>query len=389
LTLSGVLTDILVDATQFITVSRPLWATFFSIFAVLTVMLKPTLIFGGSLVWVAAVSASLSLNYQFNGKGNWSIDATGSNATPVGTVQASVPVGATVEAAFLYTALWGEGPDFGDSIPPLVSVDFAGNLLTLSDYVYLGVNTGAATRDDPFPLEAYRADVTSIVQAAVGGGSASLFDFPVNTENPTDNIDGHVLAIVYRDPSEVERTIAFLDGSSDSLGDAFQVSLDVPLGDPTAAGFEALLSLGIGFSFQGKTQVSQVDVNGRRLTSSAGGQDDGFGEDGALITAGGIGDSFLNPPDPNASPASPRSDDELYNLAFGNAFDPSPFLKAGDTDIRIRTFNPSRDDNIFFAGFNITAKGEVIVDPTVPEPSAVGLLGMATVGLLLRGRRRS
>ena len=92
--------------------------------------------------------------------------------------------------------------------------------------------------------------------------------------------------------------------------------------------------LGISFSFQivgDCTQHSIVNVNNQRLTSEAGGQDKGQGADGALLTAGGIGDSDANPVNPfeTSCPLGDRSDDELYNLV--------PFVKNGDSTISVFT----------------------------------------------------
>ena len=64
--------------------------------------------------------ATLISSYQFNGTGNWSIDGVGSNNSPVGTLDAFVPVGATVEKAFLYSSTW----NFTSPIVP--SVNFNG-----------------------------------------------------------------------------------------------------------------------------------------------------------------------------------------------------------------------------------------------------------------------
>ena len=69
------------------------------------------------------------------------------------------------------------------------------------------------------------------------------------------------------------------------------------------------MSLGSGFSSRaaagrnhvcGGGQFSTVDVNAQRLTSCAGNYDDGSGNNGGLITVGGVGDSTDNPADPNA-----------------------------------------------------------------------------------------
>ena len=56
---------------------------------------------------MSPLHAALSTSYQFNGKGNWSIDATGSNNTPVGVIATeNIPAGSTVVQAFLYSSLY-------------------------------------------------------------------------------------------------------------------------------------------------------------------------------------------------------------------------------------------------------------------------------------------
>ena len=190
------------------------------------------------------------------------------------------------------------------------------------------------------------------MKAKIGGGAASPFSFTINSESPNTSIDGEVLAIVYSNPAESMRTIAFLDGGSSQTGDTFTFNFAQPV-NPSVPGFQAMLSLGIGYGYQGSSQYSFVDVNGTRLTTSAGGQDDGAAFDGALITVGGIGDDFSTNPPPYDSPSNARTDDEAYNL--------TPFLHAGDTFFTVTTSNPSLDDNIFFAGINITAEGTIVV----------------------------
>lgn len=314
---------------------------------------------GVSCAFSLSASAALQTSYQFNGKGNWSLDGVGSNDTPVGSISAVVPVGSTVEAAFLYSSL-----NFTNSIP---TVNFEGITYAGSDWVSLGING---------TLQAYRTDVTAQIASLVGGGSLNPFSFTVGSEAPNGQIDGEVLAVIYSNPNEEERTIAFLDGASDSSGDSASINLSQPLtatelADPT---FEAALSLGIGYGFQGDGQYSTVDVNGQRLTSCAGGQDDGVDSNGGLITVGGIGDS-LNGPDCSLSGA--RQDDELYSLL--------DFLQDGDNQIIIDTQNPSSDDNIFFAGINITAVADVdVIDDNpvlVSESGSLVLMGFGLLGL--------
>ena len=338
----------------------------------------------GMLVVLAAyespVKAAAFKSYEFQGKGNWSIDGVGGNNTTVGVLDAFVPLGSTVEAAFLYSSLYNHS---GPTATPTVVLD--GITYDANDFVALG-DFNPRPSNPNFVLGAYRADVTSQVASKVGGGGG-LFNFTVDSENPNSNIDGEILAVVYSNPYEQERTIAFLDGFSSSGGDTTTVNLAEPL-DITTPGFEALLSLGIGYSFQGSTQFSTVDVDGRRLTSSAGGQDDGGAFNGGLITVGGLGDSTANPSNPYANPTGPSSDDELYNLAVGNDVNPAPFLTQGATSFQIDTENPSLDDNLFFLGVNITAKASVNepIDPIdVPEPSTIiGLLAVGFGGSLLK-----
>lgn len=216
-------------------------------------------------------------------------------------------------------------------------------------------------------MTAFRTDVTDQVSALVGNGSDTPFSFDIDSELNSPQVDGEVLAIIYSNPNEEERTVAFLDGFSNSLGDQTMVDFDTPLTEEKLAEpeFEALLSLGIGFSLQSvllgegldDLQVSEVRVNDTLLTACAGGQDDGsdsfFG--GALITVGGIGDS---PDGPDCEIVGSRQDDELYSI--------EAFLEAGDESIEIQTLNPSKDDNIFFAGINITALATVNDAPIDP-----------------------
>ena len=103
-----------------------------------------------------------------------------------------------------------------------------------------------------------------------------------------------------------------------------------------------------------------------------------------------MGDTFdddftTNPADPFATPnGDPRYDDEAYNL--------TPLLAAGTDSIQIDTANPSFDDNIFFAGINITAVAGVNQDPPdttqVPEPAPLLLMGLGLTGLAWVRRRR-
>lgn len=326
-----------------------------------------------AMIGVSAPAGATLLNsYQFNGTGNWSLDACGSNSgDPLCTIEAEVPTGSTVEKAFLYSSMNRTGDT------PMV--DFDGTTYSGGDWTSLGSNNF---------LEAYRTDVTSQVSSTVGSGAGTPFSFNINSEDPNFSIDGEALAIVYSNPGESERTIGFLDGATDSDGDSFAINLDDPL-DTSVSGFEAVLSLGIGYGFQSSSQASNVDVNGRRLTSCAGGQDDGGNTNGSLITIGGLGDSTDNP-DPDCTALDgPRVDDELYDLSLGNAVNSSPFITDGISTINVDTENPSQDDNIFFSGINITASATIEdEETTVPEPATLMIFGAGLAGIGWSMRRQ-
>lgn len=306
---------------------------------------------------------SLSGSYTFVGKGNWSLDATSGSATGGGEIDALVPTGSRIEKAFLYESTFDASQPAGS-----VTLSSGSSSVSVSDFTDLGANGF---------LEAHRADVTSFVSQIVGSGSANGYAFNVGNIVGNNSVDGYALVIVYSNPNETNRTISLLDGFSASSGDNFTLNFGTPLNPD--ANFSAQMSLGIGFGFQPSGQYSTINVNGRPLTSSAGGQDDGVSNNGGLITIGGIGDSPTNPTDPTANDSAGfRTDDELYNLALGNGQSSTPFVKAGDTVIKVDTLNPSNDDNIFFAGFNITSK--VVVDSNQNDaPVAVGDSGAGFV----------
>ncbi len=280
------------------------------------------------------------MNWSFLATGsiNWSIDGVGSNNTPVGIITAIVPPGSTVLMARLYTS-----NHYESQAPTVV---FNGVTYPSGAWTHLGSSGWDPDLPGPF-LDAYRIDVTSQMQTAIGGGSASPFYFTVDSENPNGKTDGVALVIVYANAAEASRQIVIYDGALANAGETFTVNFPKAICDPTYPGLEALLSLGIGFSYQpnasSNRQYSAMEINGNRLTSGAGGYDDGGDNNGALFTIGGIGDSKANPSNPYSTG---NGDDELYNMA--------PFFSAGESSFIVHTYNPSYDDIIFFLGLNTT-----------------------------------
>ena len=158
----------------------------------------------------------------------------------------------------------------------------------------------------------------------------------------TGSIDGCALHVVFDDPGQTtDNTVFIFFGGQDINGDDFAVTLATPL----SGSDRAEMGLGISFGFQPSSMVSIIDVDSLRLTSSAGGQDDGAGVDGALLTVGGIGDSTANPA-PTVPATSVRTDDELYDLR--------PFVGPNDTSILVATVNPTDNDNIFAGHIFVT-----------------------------------
>jgi hypothetical protein len=295
------------------------------------------------------------------GKVYMSLDAIGTNDPAGGQVFAQKNTSSsTVRSAYLLAATT-PGSHIDDGV------------ITLN---------GSALNFDPahqatgvLSIESVWTDVTSIVKPVVDGAPAGKVAFTAAESTATDSIDGEILAVIMDDPTlPTDNTVSFQFGALNSAGDTYSIGLASPLNvsDPNLA---LTMSIGDSFGYQGGGQYSTIDVNGSRLSSSAGGNDDSscknnvpqnFGNcgNGELITVGGIGDDTANPSDPNATDTScgnaPRCDDELYNLL--------PFVKNGDTSIVVNTTNPSNDDNIFFTGFQLNSTAAVVGEGAVLSP---------------------
>jgi hypothetical protein len=311
---------------------------------------------------VGAAQADLTLAGTFSGNVGLSVDGVGGNNAAVGTVQAVIPVGATILKAFLYSAGTPSARYF-DSPTSLAAYNSSGITLagnTINNFTKIvGATSELAGIGRWFTG---RADVTSLIQTLTAGAATDSFSWAVTEGALNNRIDGEVLAIVYSHPSLALATVALLDGGQRTSGESTVVNFTNPLTDPTVAGFAA--QFGIASSFSAGGQASTISVNGSELTRFAGNNDDGTqAADGSLITVGGIGD------DPSNNVADYADDDELYTL--------KPFLKQGDTSFTIRTSNATNDDNIFFAHLYVTAQvKDINGDPGngVPEPQSAALV---------------
>ncbi len=295
------------------------------------------------------IAGGLQQVYSSTGHYTLSADGIGSAASSM-NVRVNKPTAtATVQYALLISTITGSAVGNG-------CVSLAGTSLNWD---------GSAST--PYPFNNQWVDVTSIVAAQVNSLGAGQTTLAI-TECNSGAIDGEALLVVFNDVTATEKTIIIMCGAMNSAGDDFSVTLAEPI-DPAAPSALLDMGIGIGFSYQngGGGQVSQVSVNGTRITSSAGGEDDGASANGALITVGGIGDSHDNPANPFAGTTNPRSDDELYNIL--------PFITNTTTNLTLTSYNPSGDDNIFLAYFALSGAAIIGEGILASQTSTTGLVG--------------
>ncbi|MFV1965393.1 MAG: hypothetical protein ACC628_08215, partial [Pirellulaceae bacterium] len=277
-----------------------------------------------------------------------STDGVGTNTT--GQLNAVIPTGATVELALLHVATRN-----GDSTTFPAPPAFRPQTIRFDNQSVPITYLPNVADSNNVNFETGRADVTSIVAAKVAllGGTNFIFDVDETFTGLPNNIEGSGLTVIYSLPGLGTRTVVVLDGG---LTGANPVSTSLTFKDPVnpnAPNFVAQMALGISFGQENiGQQFSTVDVNGQRLTSSAGGSDDSTitpPSPGNLITVGGFNDNIGNPV--NAASNDTALDDELYDL--------KPLLRQGATQMRLDFANPTNNNSIFLSVLLLS--GEVSV----------------------------
>jgi len=282
------------------------------------------------------VNNGLKEFFSITGKYYLSVDGVGSMNSKYSIIVEKPSLNSKVKKAFLLTT------STGGSKYRILNTDIKlNNQVVIWDHEVKGVINNYN----------YISDVTTIIKNKIDKASAGKIHIDIY-ERITKKIEGTVLVVIFDEPSiKVEQTIVLMFGTQRMEGDSFSIILNDEI-DLLSRDIEANMGLGISFGCQGlpncakPAQYSTIQVNGNFVTSSAGGQDDGESTDGSLLTVGGVNDSIDNPDDPFEKPSnSCRIDDELYSLL--------PFLNEGDKKIYVFTKNPSNNDNIFFAYFEL------------------------------------
>lgn len=270
---------------------------------------------------------------RWTGQYAFSADGLGAIGEPnsSGNLQVEKPAGATtVEAAYLTM------PSKYNFKPWSPTATLNGSAVTFTH------RTGGA---DETSWQNWLADVTDLVSgtlnAAVAGGAntdiPAIYDSRTGNSNDTDDGGGYTgvaLTVIWNSTSAAAGTTIFQFGHAATGGEETVISFDALPAAPTGS----LLSLGIGWSAGGASEITEVDIStssssATRLTQYAGGYDDGVANADGYITVGGVGDTAKD------NPSSLADDNELYDL--------DGFFSTGDTSLTIATENPSNNDTVF------------------------------------------
>jgi len=258
----------------------------------------------------------LNVFQTFTGHYGVSTDGFGSTGQK-GEIHATIPKNSTIIKAYLYSAAYNAQNE------DISGLKFNNSAVRFDKYYINPVNSS-------FMFKTGRADVTAQVKATYNTVQQNdIYTFQIEENNA--HVDGEALIVIYENSALSPNTIAVIEGGANINGDTFLMHFDEPL-NPEDENFALEMYLGISYSCCG--QASRVTVNDQIITEQAGDYDDGKEQaNGSLITVGGFDDPF--------SPNMPSytEDHEKYNL--------KDYIKKNDTDVKLNTINPSKDDNLF------------------------------------------
>jgi hypothetical protein len=312
---------------------------------------------------IRPVTHSLESFFVGNGSLTLSVNGLGTNLS-FGTIEVVKPPGGMVKAAFLMAAATGSYAHYIEDGE--IQVD--GHRVVWEKSIRNAVGSWNAL-----------ADVTRLIKPSIDAAPAGRVIVDI-WEDQSELIDGVILVIVFEDPNtRPDNDVALFFGAHGTRRDSFEIDLPRPV---PSNFIDRRFELGVGISFglqssETRDQYTIIEINGQRLTTSAGGPDDGSPMPGALITVGGVDDHASNPEDAHALPQNLLSDDEFYDL--------KPFLMPGDSTIHVATASPSSEENFFFACFFATGKRSDVAAISAAALSgvAVGTAGIAADEIML------
>jgi LPXTG-motif cell wall-anchored protein len=313
------------------------------------------------LLWVGAGAASalpstttlvdrgLQELGTFYGHISWSLDGNAEPSHVAGnnlTVRVNKPAGASVRKAFFIS---GDGGNRNTSGHTPRDVRLNGHSVVYSHWAKITTDPGGDAWNN---FNTYYADVTDLVGSTIDAAPSGISTMTLDQGDGTDgdSVEGGSLIVVFDDPSAPLSSIYLKGGTSDPAGDTF--AFNFPALTVENLNNQLLMSVGISNSFQTQwwEQSSNITANSTLLSSISGGCDDSttFATTGCNFggynTIGGVGDTVNNPGfiDTEVTPGDINLDKELYNL--------NAVLSVGSTSLSVNTNNPSRNDNIYFAG---------------------------------------
>lgn len=289
----------------------------------------------GAVLTPQLALAGFNFEYQEFGRYTLSVDGGGNQTVDNYNITINKPAGATVRKAYALVANVPGRPDPGTGA---LTFTIGASVITPS------LDNVDSSSSNASIMTARWDDVTADLSAALNAAAAGpvTVNIKENAPSPRD-WDGATLFVVWDDPNANRTLIAFKLGS-ELTGENIDLVINTAPINTTNPLFQAELGVGISFSTATGAQVSNVDFEGTRLTTVAGGFEDGALANGALFTIGGEGDT------------RDRTDnDERYDV--------TDLITNNETSLNIVVSSANRDDYLFAVWFS----GQAVEPPSVME----------------------